>query len=59
MASICLSGDRSFSNSVMPTLLSMCQGGIWCAATRLLIDRAQGLASSNETSDIGAIESGR
>src|SRR5262245_23148429 len=60
MMSISLSeSDRSFSNSVMPTLLSMCQGGICRDATRFLIDRAQGLDSSNETSDIGAIESGR
>jgi hypothetical protein len=36
----------------------MCQGGIWRAATRALIARAQGRASSNVISDIGAIEFG-
>src|SRR4029434_775082 len=60
IVSISLSeSDRSFSNSVMPTVLSMCQGGIAGAATRPLIARAQGLASSTETSDIAAMESGR
>src|ERR1051325_6678388 len=60
MVSISLSdSERSFSNSWMPTVLSMCHGGICRALPRLLIDRAQGRASSNETSDIGAIESGR
>src|SRR6185369_6965093 len=57
IVSICLSdSERSFSNSVMPTVLSMCHGGICRAATRLLIDLAHGRASSKETSDIGAIE---
>ena len=60
IVSICSSfNERSFLYFWMPTVLSMCQGGICRAATRLLIERAQGLASSNETSDIGAIESGR
>src|SRR5687768_15368490 len=43
----------------MPVVLSMCQGGIWRATTRFLIERAHGRASSKLTSDIGAIESGR
>src|SRR4249920_2704269 len=43
----------------MPTLLSRCHGGIWRSATRTLIERAHGRASSKVTSDIGAIESGR
>src|SRR5919109_4824928 len=43
----------------MPTDLSRCHGGIWREATRLLIERAQGRASSKVTSDIGAIESAR
>jgi hypothetical protein len=43
----------------MPTVLSMCHGGICREATRSLIDRAQGRASSKVTSDIGAIESAR
>src|SRR5215218_1135848 len=51
--------ERSFSNSVMPIVLSMCHGGICREATRLLIERAQGRDSSNDTSDIGAMESGR
>ena len=60
MVSISLSeSERSFSNSVMPTVLSMCQGGICRVETRLRIDLAHGRDSSNETSDIGAIESGR
>src|SRR5262245_28776434 len=37
--------DRSFLNSWMPMFLSMCHGGIWCAVTRALIERAHGLAS--------------
>ncbi len=60
MVSISLSeSDRSFWNSWMPTVLSMCHGGIWRACTRFLIDRAHGRDSSKLTSDIGAIESGR
>src|SRR5829696_7517357 len=44
IVSISLSeSERSFSNSVTPTVLSMCHGGICRAATRFLIDRAQGL----------------
>ena len=38
--------DRSFLKCWMPTFLSMCQGGICRAATRFLIDRAQGRESS-------------
>ena len=37
---------RSFLNSWMPTVLSMCHGGIWRVSTRLLIERAHGRASS-------------
>ena len=51
--------ERSFSISVMPIVLSRCHGGICREATRLLIERAHGRDSSNETSDIGAMESGR
>jgi hypothetical protein len=43
----------------MPTLLSICHGGICRAATRVRIDRAHGRASSQVTSDIGPIEFGR
>src|SRR5437016_1464119 len=60
IVSICVSErDASFSKCWMPTVLSRCHGGIWCAATRVRIERAHGLASSYVTSDIGAIESGR
>src|SRR5580700_8666399 len=40
-------------------VLSIAHGGICRAATRCLIERAQGRVSSYVTSDIGAIESGR
>lgn len=43
----------------MPTVLSMCQGGMLRDATRSRIERAQGRASSNVISENGAIESGR
>src|SRR5215813_8468617 len=43
----------------MPTVLSMCHGGICRDATRARIDRAHGRTSSKVRSDIGAIESGR
>src|SRR3954451_19191687 len=43
----------------MPTVLSMCHGGIWRDATRVLMARAHGRASSYVISDIGAIEFGR
>src|SRR5579862_6811827 len=43
----------------MPTVLSMCHGGIWRAPTRAAIDLAQGRASSYVTSDIGAMLFGR
>src|SRR5262245_15004099 len=41
----------------MPTVLSICHGGIWRSETRALIERAQGRASSKVVSGIGAIES--
>src|SRR5206468_3036915 len=47
--------DRSFLNRWMPTVLSMCHGGIWRAPMRAAIDFTQGRASSYVTSDIGAI----
>jgi hypothetical protein len=37
--------DMSFLNFWTPTLLSMCHGGIWRAATRARIDLAHGRAS--------------
>src|SRR5215467_8201967 len=43
----------------MPCVLSMCHGGSARCATRCLIDRAQGLASSYVMSDIGATVPGR
>src|SRR5215510_4320028 len=43
----------------MPCVLSMCHGGISRCATRCLIERAQGLASSYVMSDIGATVAGR
>src|SRR5436190_11108880 len=43
----------------MPTVLSMCHGGICRPATRAAIDLAHGRTSSYVTSDIGAIWSGR
>src|SRR4030095_12895346 len=43
----------------MPTVLSMCHGGIWRAPTRAAIDFAHGRASSYVASDIGAIPSAR
>src|SRR5258708_38644882 len=43
----------------MPTLRSICHGGIWRSLTRALIDFAHGRASAKLLSDIGAIESGR
>src|SRR5205807_9069926 len=51
--------DRSFLNCWMPTVLSMCHGGICRAATRARIARAHGRTASYVMSDIGAIESGR
>src|SRR6185436_14248428 len=60
IVSICSSlSDRSFLNFWMPTVLSMCHGGIWRAPTRDAIDFAHGRASSYEISDIGAMLSGR
>jgi len=59
MVAICSSvSDMSFLNFWTPTLRSMCQGGIWRARTRALIDRAQGRESLCVASDIGAIEPG-
>src|SRR6185436_16336840 len=43
----------------MPTVLSMCHGGICRAPTREAIDFAHGRASSYVTSDIGAMPSAR
>src|SRR5579872_5557408 len=43
----------------MPTLRSMCQGGICRRTTFSLIERAHGRASLYVISDIGAIEPGR
>src|SRR5689334_24209028 len=43
----------------MPTLRSICHGGIWRSATRALIERTHGRVSAYVLSDIGAIESGR
>src|SRR5712691_7700691 len=43
----------------MPTLRSICHGGIWRSLTRALIDLAHGRASAKVMSDMGASESGR
>ena len=51
--------ERSFLNSWMPMVLSMCHGGIWRASTRARIERAHGRASAKLRSDIGPIDSGR
>ena len=51
--------DRSFLKCWMPTVLSMCHGGIWRETTRALIDCAHGRVSSKVTSDIGAMYPGR
>src|SRR5579872_3527165 len=51
--------DGSSLNLVMPTLRSMCQGGICRRATFSLMDRAQGRASLYVKSDIGAMEPSR
>src|SRR3954464_2587141 len=60
MVSSCSSlSERSFLNFWMPTVRSICHGGIWPSATRALIERAHGRASAKVISDIGAIESGR
>src|SRR5262249_29455376 len=60
IVSICWSlSDRSFLNFWMPTLRSICHGGIWCSLTLALIDRAHGRVSAKVISDIGAIELGR
>jgi hypothetical protein len=57
MISICSSfNDRSFLKSCIPTVLSICQGGISRLRITFLMDLAQGLTSSNPTRDIGAIE---
>jgi hypothetical protein len=47
--------ERSFLKCWMPTVLSMCHGGIWRATTRDLMERAHGRVSSNVMSDIGAM----
>src|SRR6185436_284479 len=60
MVSICSSlSERSFLNFWMPTVLSMCHGGICLEPTRAAIDFAHGRASSYVTSDIGAMLLGR
>src|SRR6266566_1585090 len=60
IVSICSSlSERSFLNFWMPTVLSMCHGGIWRSPTRAAIDLAHGRASSYVRSDIGAMLSGR
>jgi len=47
IVSISLSAsERLFLNSWMPTLRSMCHGGISRAETRVLIERAHGRTSS-------------
>jgi hypothetical protein len=43
----------------MPTVRSICQGGIWRRTTFSLIDRAQGRASLYVSNGIGAIDPGR
>src|SRR6266852_1457913 len=43
----------------MPTVRSICHGGIWRSLTRALIDLAHGRASAKVMSDMGASESGR
>jgi hypothetical protein len=59
IVSICWSvSDMSFLNFWTPTPWSICHGGIWRDATRVLIDRANGRTSSKVMSDIGAIDSG-
>ena len=51
--------EMSLMNCWMPMVLSRYQGGISRAATRALIERAQGRASSYVSNDIGAMLSGR
>ena len=51
--------DRSFLNAWIPTVRSTCHGGICRVDTRSRIDRAQGRASRQVTSDIGAMDPGR
>src|SRR5260221_3338069 len=43
----------------MPTVLSMCHGGIWRPPTRCAIDFTHGRASSYVCSDMGAMLAGR
>src|SRR5438874_2094471 len=43
----------------MPTVLSMCHGGIWRVSTRCAIARTYGRASSYVTRDMGAMLSTR
>jgi hypothetical protein len=58
--SICSSlNERSFLKVWMPTVRSMCHGGICRVSTRWAMARAHGRASSYEMSDIGAMLSGR
>ena len=51
--------EMSLMNSWMPMVLSRYHGGMSRAATRALIERAQGRASSYVSNDIGAMLSGR
>ena len=56
IVAICSSvSEMSFANAWMPTVLSMCHGGISRATTLRRMARAQGRTSSYVTSDIGAI----
>src|SRR5260370_14074068 len=55
MVSICAwVSERLFENCWIPTVLSMCHGGIWRVTTRSLMAFAQGRVSWYVTSDIGA-----
>jgi hypothetical protein len=56
IVSICWSeSDRSFSKCWIPTVRSMCHGGICLATTRALMARAHGRVSAKVISDIGAM----
>src|SRR5262245_49344979 len=54
-----LLSDRSCAKLWMPTVLSIVHGGISRLTVFALIDRAQGLASSYVSNDIGAMDPGR
>ncbi len=51
--------DRSFLNFWMPTVLSICHGGICRSATRARMSRTHGRACAYVSSDIGATEFAR